>query len=165
MSCVWLVRGSAFSSSHESRIGFSTSPETKKSQLARSVFGIDPAWSTGHFSVRYCPGGRRAGSYPASTTFRSALPRNTAATLVVMPGTAARVGRRTRDYVGVVGPDAASYLQAMVSNDVEALGFGESCEALLLTPKARVIAPLVVVRRGADDFLLLTEAGLGERVR
>ena len=29
----------------------------------------------------------------------------------------------------------------MVSNDVAALGPGESCQALLLTPKARVIAP------------------------
>ena len=53
----------------------------------------------------------------------------------------------------------------MVSNDVEALGLGESCEALLLTPKARVIAPLVVLRRRVDDFLLMTEEGLGDRVR
>ena len=35
-----------------------------------------------------------------------------------------RVARRPRDFVGVRGPDAASYLQAMVSNDVEALGVG-----------------------------------------
>src|SRR6185312_7267525 len=63
------------------------------------------------------------------------------------------------------GPDACSYLQAMVSNDVEALAVGDACEALLLTPKARVIAPLVLLRRGVDDFLLLTEEGLGERVR
>ena len=63
------------------------------------------------------------------------------------------------------GPDATSYLQAMVSNDVEALGVGDACEALLLTPKARVIAPLMVLRRGVDDFLLLTEPGLGERMR
>jgi folate-binding protein YgfZ len=67
--------------------------------------------------------------------------------------------------VGVRGPDASSYLQAMVSNDVDALEVGESCEALLLTPRARVIAPLVVLRRAVDDFLLLTEDGLGERVR
>ena len=53
----------------------------------------------------------------------------------------------------------------MVSNDVAALGPGEACEALLLTAKARVIAPLVVLRRGHDDFLLLTEPELGERVR
>ena len=63
------------------------------------------------------------------------------------------------------GQDAASYLQAMVSNDVEALALGEACEALLLTPKARVLAPLTVLRRGVDDFLVLTEPGLGERVR
>src|SRR5687768_2224036 len=53
----------------------------------------------------------------------------------------------------------------MLSNDVAALGPGEACEALLLTPKARVIAPLVVLRRRHDDFLLLTEPELGERVR
>ena len=53
----------------------------------------------------------------------------------------------------------------MVSNDVASLPVGGSCEALLLTAKARVIAPLVVLRRAADDFLLLTEPELGERVR
>src|SRR5712691_5486765 len=53
----------------------------------------------------------------------------------------------------------------MVSNDVAVLAPGASCEALLLTPKARVIAPLRVLRRGPEDFLLLTEPDLGERVR
>ena len=62
------------------------------------------------------------------------------------------------------GPDAAEYLQRMVSNDVEALGPGKSCQALLLTAKARVIAPLAVLRRGHDDFLLLTEPSLGDRL-
>jgi folate-binding protein YgfZ len=70
--------------------------------------------------------------------------------------------RRPRAYVRVQGPDAADFLQRMVSNDVLA---GPSCEALLLTAKARVIAPLVVWRRGEDDFLLLTEPELGEVVR
>ena len=41
---------------------------------------------------------------------------------------------------------------------------GESCEALLLTPKARVVALLIVWRRGVDDFLLLTEPEAGERL-
>jgi folate-binding protein YgfZ len=72
-----------------------------------------------------------------------------------------RIAERPRDYVAVRGPDAADFLQRMVSNDVEAA----PCSALLLTPKAKVIAPLVVVRRGDDDFLLLTETGLGEAVR
>jgi folate-binding protein YgfZ len=64
----------------------------------------------------------------------------------------------------VNGPDAAAYLNRMVSNDVEALEVGGSCEALLLTPKARIVAPLVVWRRREDDFLLLTEPAAGERV-
>jgi tRNA-modifying protein YgfZ len=68
---------------------------------------------------------------------------------------------RPRDYVAVRGPDAADFLERMLSNEVAAA----PCEALLLTPKGRVIAPLVVMRRGEDDFLLLTEPGLGEAVR
>lgn len=53
----------------------------------------------------------------------------------------------------------------MVSNELTSLNEGESCAALLLTPKARVIAPLVVLRRGSEDFLLLTEPDIGETVR
>jgi folate-binding protein YgfZ len=79
--------------------------------------------------------------------------------------TAAGVVLRPRAFVRVAGPDAADYLQRMVSNDVEALSPGDACDALLLTPKARVIAPLRVLRRGADDFLVLTEPELGETVR
>ena len=65
----------------------------------------------------------------------------------------------------VSGPDAADYLNRMLSNDVLALGPGDACDALLLTAKARIIAPLRVLRRGEDDFLLATEPELGERVR
>jgi aminomethyltransferase len=75
------------------------------------------------------------------------------------------VAARERDFVRVAGSAAADYLQRMVSNDVEALAVGEACPALLLTAKARVLAPLVVLRRAGDDFLLLTEPGLGEPVR
>ena len=76
-----------------------------------------------------------------------------------------RIAFRPRSFVRVAGPDAEKYLDRMLSNDVAALGPGESCQALLLTAKARVIAPLVVLRRRHDDFLLLTELGLGDRVR
>jgi folate-binding protein YgfZ len=71
---------------------------------------------------------------------------------------------RPRAFVRVAGPDAEDYLQRMVSNDVEALGVGDVCDALLLTPKARVIATLRVWRRAEDDFLLLTEPELGDAV-
>jgi folate-binding protein YgfZ len=74
------------------------------------------------------------------------------------------VAARERAYVRVFGPDARDYLQRMVSNDVDSLAVGEACPALLLTAKARVIAPLVVWRRAEDDFLLLTEPELGDAV-
>jgi folate-binding protein YgfZ len=78
--------------------------------------------------------------------------------------TSPTVARRPRAFLRVAGPDAADYLQRMVSNDVEALAVGEACDALLLTAKARVIAPLRVLRRD-DDFLVLTEPELGDTVR
>ena len=67
-----------------------------------------------------------------------------------------------RSYLRVAGTDAASYLQRMLSNDIEALDLDEACDALLLTAKARVIATTTVWRRGADDFLMLTEPGLAD---
>jgi len=75
------------------------------------------------------------------------------------------VAARPRAFVRVAGADARDYLQSMVSNDVAALAVGDSCPALLLTAKARLIAPLVVWRRGEDDYLLLTEPELGDAVR
>jgi folate-binding protein YgfZ len=71
------------------------------------------------------------------------------------------IAERQRDYVGVRGPDAEDFLQRMLSNDVTEA----PCDALLLTPKGRIIAPMRVVRRADDDFLLLTERGLGGTVR
>jgi folate-binding protein YgfZ len=72
-----------------------------------------------------------------------------------------RAAERPRDYVRVAGPDAADFLQRMVSNDVGAA----PCDALLLTPKGRIVAPLRVLPQGEDEFLLLTEPGLGDTVR
>jgi folate-binding protein YgfZ len=72
------------------------------------------------------------------------------------------VAFRPRAYVRVSGPDAEDFLQRMVSNDVSV---AERCDALLLTPKARIVAPLHIVRRATDDFLVLTEPELGGPVR
>src|SRR5919109_1533209 len=76
----------------------------------------------------------------------------------VTPG----VARRRRAYVRVQGPDAVDFLDRMLSNDVPQSG---SVDALLLTAKARVIAPVLVWRRGEDDVLLLTEPELGDARR
>jgi folate-binding protein YgfZ len=72
------------------------------------------------------------------------------------------VARRPRAYVRVQGQDAVSYLNRMLTDDVPEEG---SVDALLLTPKARVVAPVLVWRRGDDDVLLLTEPELGEPLR
>src|SRR6476646_4206518 len=57
-----------------------------------------------------------------------------------------------RAFVRASGPDAVAYLQSMVTNDVEAVAPGGGTYALLLTPKARVIADLEVFRT-VDDVL------------
>src|SRR5258705_2293414 len=79
--------------------------------------------------------------------------------------TSPAVARRPCAFLRVGVPDADDYVQRLVSNDVEDLDVGDTCDALLLTAKARVIAPLRIIRRAADDFLLLTEPELGDTVR
>jgi folate-binding protein YgfZ len=79
-----------------------------------------------------------------------------------MPTVTKGAARRPRAYVRVQGPDAVDYLNRMLSNDVPGEG---SVDALLLTPKARVIAPVLVWRRGDEDVLLLTEPELGDTLR
>ena len=72
--------------------------------------------------------------------------------------------RLDRGYVEVSGPDSADFLERMLSNEVVSLEPGEARQALLLTPKGRIVAPLRVVRESADRFLLITEASLAEVV-
>jgi len=72
--------------------------------------------------------------------------------------------RLDRGYVEVSGPEAAEFLERMVSNEVASLEPGEARPALLLTPKSRIVAPLRVVREGPESFLLITEAALAESV-
>jgi len=72
--------------------------------------------------------------------------------------------RLDRGYVAVSGPDAADFLERMLSNDVLSLEPGEARPALLLTPKSRIVAPLRAVREAADGFLLITEQSLAETV-
>jgi tRNA-modifying protein YgfZ len=68
------------------------------------------------------------------------------------------VVRVDRGYVEVVGPDAADFLERMLSNEVATLEVGAARSALLLTPKGRIIAPLRAVRTAPDGFLLVTDS-------
>ena len=106
------------------RCGVSTSPKTRKSQPARSA-GYD-----GHVArVQHRPLVRQvlAGREPRRVVPRllhlplRPAPEHCSATLVWMVATTLQVAPRPRSYVAVKGADAASYLNRMVSNEVEAL--------------------------------------------
>ena len=87
-----------------------------------------------------------------------------APTLIRMETATNIVYRLDRGYVAVTGPEAADFLERMLSNEVVSLVAGEARPALLLTPKSRIIATLRVVREGPDAFLLLTEGDLARTV-
>lgn len=61
----------------------------------------------------------------------------------------------------VEGPDATSFLQGLVTNDIAALTPGQSTQALLLDAKGRIQAGLRCVRDGENAYTLVTgpEAG------
>jgi len=69
-----------------------------------------------------------------------------------------------RDVVRVAGPDAATYLQGQLSQDVNALGVGEGRESLLLSPQGRVDAYLRVAKLADDEFVLDVESGFAPAV-
>ncbi|MEM9615585.1 MAG: hypothetical protein AAGA59_21790 [Actinomycetota bacterium] len=66
-----------------------------------------------------------------------------------------------RDVITVEGPDATSYLQGQLSQNVEALADGESTVSLLLQPQGKIDAYLRVTRTGPDSFALDTDPGHG----
>ena len=66
--------------------------------------------------------------------------------------------RVERGYVEVAGPDATDFLERMLSNEVASLEVGSAANALLLTPKGRIIAPLRAVRTAPETFLLITDS-------
>jgi tRNA-modifying protein YgfZ len=69
-----------------------------------------------------------------------------------------------RDLIRARGRDALAYVHSMVSNDVERLGVGEGVYALLLTPKARLIADLEIFRTGDDELVIACGRGRRDEV-
>jgi folate-binding protein YgfZ len=69
-----------------------------------------------------------------------------------------------RDFVRVAGPDAVTFLQGQLSQDVAALAAGASTWALLLQPQGKVVALLRVLRVGDEELVLETDAGFGPAV-
>jgi folate-binding protein YgfZ len=69
-----------------------------------------------------------------------------------------------RDVVRVAGPEAVSYLQGQLSQDVEALSAGASAESLLLSPQGKIDALIRVTRTADDELLIDVDGGHGEAV-
>ncbi len=67
-----------------------------------------------------------------------------------------------RDVLQVVGPDAATFLQSQLSQDIRPLTVGQSAWSFLLQPTGKVDVLLRVWRDGDDSFVLDTDAGFGE---
>ncbi len=69
-----------------------------------------------------------------------------------------------RDVLRVSGDDARHFLQGQLSQDIDALGVGESADSLLLTPQGKLDALVRVSRTGEDELVLDVDAGWGEAV-
>ncbi len=67
-----------------------------------------------------------------------------------------------RDIVQVAGPDALTYLQSQLSQDLRLLQVGQSAWSFVLQPTGKVDVLLRVWRTADDAFVLDTDEGFGE---
>jgi folate-binding protein YgfZ len=77
--------------------------------------------------------------------------------------TAGVADRSDRGAVVVTGPDAWSYLQSLVSADLDVVGDGSGVHSLLLTPQGKLDVDFRLLRVG-DDAWLDCDPGFGERL-
>ena len=64
-----------------------------------------------------------------------------------------------RDFVEVTGPEAATFLQGQLSQDVLTLAQGQSAWSFVLQPSGKVEVLVRVLRTAPDGFVLDTDAG------
>ncbi len=72
--------------------------------------------------------------------------------------------RRSRDVLRVAGPDARTYLQGQLSQDVDALAVGSAADTFVLQPTGKVEAWMRITRLADDAYLLDVDPGWGEAV-
>ncbi|WP_426572359.1 YgfZ/GcvT domain-containing protein [Aquihabitans sp. McL0605] len=68
----------------------------------------------------------------------------------------------TRDVVTVSGPDAATYLQGQISQDVLGLAIGASASTFVLAPQGKVDGWGRIRRTADDSFAIDVDAGAGD---
>ena len=71
------------------------------------------------------------------------------------------IARVDRDVVAVWGPDATTFLQSLLSQDLDPVGVGASTHALLLEPRGKLVVDMRVAHVEADEWWCVCEAGLG----
>jgi tRNA-modifying protein YgfZ len=71
------------------------------------------------------------------------------------------LARIERDVVSVTGPDATTFLQSLLSQDLAPVGVGDSTHALLLEPKGKLVVDMRAARVGDDEWWCVCEAGFG----
>lgn len=69
-----------------------------------------------------------------------------------------------REHLRVTGPDAVSFIQGMVTNDVAGLATGASCYTAVLTVKGAMVGDARVLRR-ENDLLIDTGPGCGASLK
>lgn len=57
-----------------------------------------------------------------------------------------------RSLIGLSGPDAAGFLQGLITNDVESAEPGEAIFAGLLTPQGKILSDFLIYVRDAESF-------------
>lgn len=67
-----------------------------------------------------------------------------------------------RDLLHLSGPDTIEYLQGQLSQDIAAIGIGESTWTLLLQPSGKVLSWLRFTRVGEIEVVLDGDAGSGD---
>ena len=72
--------------------------------------------------------------------------------------------RVPRDFVRVSGPDATTFLQGQISQDIEAVRARGSAWSFLLQPQGKVDAWVRVSTHGDDEYVLDVDGGFGEAV-
>jgi folate-binding protein YgfZ len=69
--------------------------------------------------------------------------------------------RIPRDLVVVSGPDATSFLQSLVSQDLDPVDVGDSVHTLLLQPQGKLLVDMYALRSDDDMWSLLCEGSFG----
>ncbi len=66
-----------------------------------------------------------------------------------------------RDLVVVRGPDATSFLQSLVSQDLDPVAVGASASSLLLQPQGKVLVSFTIGHHDGDEWWCVCEGGFG----